>query len=258
MRWDGGFLPPMLAQAGDGPFDDPAWRFEPKWDGWRALVGRGARFSVWSRRGRDLLAWFPELRDLEEALAPSCLLDGELVSLSPEGRPDFLSLRQRHPPALRYVAFDVLAAEGELIVAEPLTDRVSRLGVVLRPGGRLLPSPAVAETGRRFYEAAAALGFEGVMAKRLSGVYRSGRRSDGWLKLPIYTRLVLSIRDVVARPDGISLVVADAAHGAVGRIAVAAPPPPGVDRVLVLTRGRTPTGRLRHPRFLAYGGEERP
>lgn len=258
MKWDGRFLPPMLAHTGSEPFDDPGWRFELKWDGWRALVGRTERLCVWSRRGRDLLAEFPDLHEIETVVPPHSLIDGEVVSLGTDGRPDFLALRRRHPPGLRYVAFDMLAADGELLLDRPLSERLRALESLGMPHGRLLGNEGIRAEGRRFYAAAAALGLEGIVAKRLRDPYWPGRRSDGWLKLPVFQRVTLKILSIVPRQEGVSLVLVDPALGAVGQVDAALPPPPGVDWVLVETRGRTSRGHLRHARVIAYGEEEEP
>lgn len=258
-RWDGDFVPPMLAVAGTRPFDDPSFRFELKWDGWRALAGRQSkRLKVWSRSGHDMLARFPDLEDLGRRIPSDMLLDGELVSLGDDGRPDFLGLGGRHPPHLAFVAFDVLAEDGVLLLAEPLSARLRAL-TRLNGGGRLFRNPGVEggqDRGIAFYQAVADLALEGVMAKRLAAPYLPGQRSDAWLKLPVWTRIWLRIVGVVPRQRGVSLILTGADGAPAGQVTCDAAPPSGVATVLVETRGRTSDGRLRHARIVAFGEEE--
>jgi bifunctional non-homologous end joining protein LigD len=83
-------LEPMLCTRGPLPADETRWAFEPKWDGFRALVhADGARVRVSSRQGSDLTDRCPELAPLARAIHRPCVLDGELVVLNEQGRPDF-------------------------------------------------------------------------------------------------------------------------------------------------------------------------
>ena len=139
-------IEPMLAKLADalpaaGPF-----LFEPKWDGFRAIVFRGASdVFIQSRDLRPLDRYFPELHDaLLERLPRDCVIDGEIVIPTPRGL-DFDALQLRlHPAASRvaklaketpasFVAFDVLAAGGQNLMAAPQSERRSRLEA---PAGR--------------------------------------------------------------------------------------------------------------------------
>src|SRR5688572_28556191 len=81
---------PMLATSGPLPTDEERWAFEPKWDGFRAIVHRdGRRLRILSRWGTDLTGRLPELAPLAGALPADTTLDGELVVVDPEGRVDF-------------------------------------------------------------------------------------------------------------------------------------------------------------------------
>src|SRR3989442_15185952 len=114
---------PMLATSGPLPADEERWSFEPKWDGFRAIVHTdGRRLRVLSRRGTDLAGRLPELAPLAGVLPPGTTLDGELVVLDAEGHVDFEGMRRRgfgqaDPGRLAFVAFDVLALAGEEVTA---------------------------------------------------------------------------------------------------------------------------------------------
>src|SRR5919206_2024967 len=118
-------IEPMLAKIADALPTEPGFLFEPKWDGFRAIVFRtGAETLLQSRDLKPLNRYFPELeRALHDALPKGCVLDGEIVVVSPRGL-DFDALQQRiHPAAsriarlaketpARFVAFDLLGVDG--------------------------------------------------------------------------------------------------------------------------------------------------
>src|SRR6476661_3308431 len=92
-------FPPMEAElvselpAGEG------WRYEPKWDGFRGVLENdGGELALWSRNGRPLLRYFPELRPLGELMPKGSALDGEMV-IARGGALDFDAMQMRLPPA---------------------------------------------------------------------------------------------------------------------------------------------------------------
>jgi bifunctional non-homologous end joining protein LigD len=181
-------LEPMLCTLGSLPADESRWAFEPKWDGFRALVhSDGDRVRVFSRRGTDLTGRCPELAPLARALRRPCVLDGELVILDAEGRPDFEAMRRRGllgqvEAPLVFVAFDVLSLDRALVTDRPWKTRRSflmRLGV---EGPGWTTTPAYVGEGRSLFEATREQGLEGVVAKRLDAPYRPGTRSRAWVK----------------------------------------------------------------------------
>jgi ATP-dependent DNA ligase len=183
---------PMLAKlatelpAGDG------WLFEPKWDGFRAIVFRdGDRLYIQSRDLKPLDRYFPELAaPLRAALPERCVLDGEIVIATGHGLDfDLLQLRL-HPAASRvaklaaetpssFVAFDLLAeGEGDLR-GRPQAERRARLEAAMaRAAGSVHLTPcsrdrAVAQEWFHRFEGA---GLDGVVAKHESTTYQPGRR----------------------------------------------------------------------------------
>jgi bifunctional non-homologous end joining protein LigD len=186
----------MLARLGDAAFDDPGWAFELKWDGYRALAlitGDGTRLA--SRTGRDLTPAYPALANLRRAvIAQEAILDGEIVVLDEEGRPDFGAL-QRGEGTPVYVAFDLLYADGAWTLDLPWSERRALLeGVVSpQPGPSLMRSDHVDERGTALFAAAEERGLEGIVAKRRSAPYRPGVRSEDWLKIKIRQEAVFEI-----------------------------------------------------------------
>jgi bifunctional non-homologous end joining protein LigD len=170
----------MLARSGPVP-EGVGWRFEPKLDGYRCLVCTHARFRARSRRGWNMTPLLPEL---EQALPPNVQLDGELVALDAEGRPDFhrLSERMLHGRdsiGVTYNVFDVLAFDGESTTHEPYRARRQLLEALTFHGARARVVPTFPD-GEALFAAVCEYGLEGVIAKRERDVYRPGERL--WVK----------------------------------------------------------------------------
>lgn len=176
---------PMLATLATEPPHGRDWSFEPKWDGYRAIVTvAGGTATLSSRRGGDLTERFPAVARAAEAAVrvTDAVLDGEVVALDTRGAPSF-SLLQRGEGHAALVLFDVLEEEGEVLVDLPLADRRERLArIVDATGDRVLVSPAF-EDGDALLAAAEEQGLEGIVAKRLDGRYEPGRRVHHWRKV---------------------------------------------------------------------------
>lgn len=183
----------MLAKIAEALPAEPGFLFEPKWDGFRALVFRGAEQTyLQSRDLRPLNRYFPELeKALRELLPRGCVLDGEIVVAGPGGL-DFDALQQRiHPAASRiarlaketpagFVAFDLLAAGGKSTMDLPQGERRLRLERLLgKAKAPLYLTPvtrdrAQAEEWLDKFEGA---GLDGVIAKLESATYQPGKRA---------------------------------------------------------------------------------
>ena len=187
---------PMLAKAQAAvPAEAGVWSYEPKWDGFRALVFRdGDEVVLLSRTGRELGRYFPELiESLRDAIAPRCVLDGEVVvprAIDGRIRLDWDSLSQRIHPAdsrvrmlaeqnpAHFIAFDALASGDRSLMIEPFRVRREALVACVVTGPwchvtRTSVKPAEGERWRGIFEGA---GLDGVVAKRLDGQYLPGKR----------------------------------------------------------------------------------
>jgi ATP-dependent DNA ligase len=186
-------IEPMLAKlatalpAGDG------WLFEPKFDGFRAIVFRdGERVYTQSRDLKPLDRYFPELaRAFVHALPRRCVVDGEIVIAGPRGL-DFDALQLRlHPAASRvaklaesspagFVAFDLLA-EGERDLREsPQAARREQLEKALAGASgsvRLTPCTRDRAVAAEWFSRFEGAGLDGVIAKHESGTYQPGKRA---------------------------------------------------------------------------------
>jgi len=186
-------LEPMLAKpAGALPVDD-GWLFEPKWDGFRAIVFRdGDDVLIQSRDLKPLDRYFPELADpLRAELPDRAVLDGEVVIAGPNGL-DFEALLLRiHPAASRvarlaaetpasYVAWDLLALDGDDLRSLPQGERRGRLDEALRDAvAPIHLTPATRDPGiaADWFDRFEGAGLDGVIAKRLDAPYQAGRRA---------------------------------------------------------------------------------
>ncbi len=188
-----------LAETADAPFASPDWIFELKYDGYRALAARQAGApKLRSRNGHDLAAFFPELvRSLRRLPYDDIVLDGEMVVLDLAGKPDFQALqkrsklRHRHDieratveqPATLFI-FDLLGFAGLDLRGLPLVERKRHLQLLLPRAGPLRFADHVVEHGSAFFDKVAALGLEGILAKRADSKY-VGRRTPQWLKIVV-------------------------------------------------------------------------
>ena len=186
------YVEPMLATLVSKPFRDEDWLFEVKWDGYRVeAVVRDGKVSLFTRNGHDAETYFPRLLTPPSWIeAREAIVDGEVVALDDEGRPDFGLLQERisagrsgRPVPLVFQAFDLLHLDGQSLLDVPLEQRKRLLGLVVRPTARVQVPPAIETEGQAFFEAARAQRLEGIVAKHRRSRYEPGRRASTWLKI---------------------------------------------------------------------------
>lgn len=191
-------IKPMLAVAGELPTTRLAeWAAEMKWDGVRAVTYvSGSQVRVFSRNDRDVSVSYPEVSSLARANV-DVVLDGELVALDDDGRPNFGLLQSRMHVAdpakakklseqirVDYLLFDVLRIDGRDTVQLTYSTRrelLEQLG--LDDCEKVAVPPAFKGDPAHALEASRASGLEGVVCKRLDSVYLPGRRSATWVKV---------------------------------------------------------------------------
>jgi ATP-dependent DNA ligase len=186
-------IKPMLAKLAGALPEGEGWLYEPKWDGFRALVFRdGSDVHLQSRDTKPLNRYFPELiGPLLEQTPRRCVLDGEIVIAGEHGL-DFDALLLRiHPAASRikllseqtpasFVAFDLLFEEEDDLRAAPQEDRRRRLERALakaRPPILLTPATRDRALAQDWFSRFEGAGFDGVVAKRLDQAYQSDKRA---------------------------------------------------------------------------------
>ena len=182
----GGTYQPMLATATDALPVGQGWVYEPKWDGFRAIVTvAGGEVTLTSRNGKDLTGRF---RDAARAVAlairsSDAVLDGEICSLDEDGRSRF-SLLQENVGTSMLILFDLLELDSEPLLAQPLAERRKRLEQLVAGSAGVIVSPQF-DDGQALLAAARQQELEGVVAKQVASPYRPGRRTPDWQKLKL-------------------------------------------------------------------------
>ena len=183
----------MLARLVDGLPATDGLLFEPKWDGFRSIVFRSNDdVYIQSRDLKPLNRYFPELRQaLLERLPPGCVIDGEIV-IAQDGALNFDALQLRlHPAASRveklskampssFVAFDLLAAGGESIMARPQHERrtaLERFFAAITPPLYLTPMTRDRQVAAEWLQRFEGAGLDGVIAKPADAPYQPGKRA---------------------------------------------------------------------------------
>jgi bifunctional non-homologous end joining protein LigD len=183
----------MDFDAGTAPFDDPGYRFEPWWPGTRVLlfVERGDVRPVVEHLA-DPLAAFPELRGVSGLLREDgVIIDGTLLVLDADGRPDADLLRERLAyPEVRngeaaFVASDLLWAGGVDITRIPFAQRLERLVALLRETDWSMVARGYVGEGLAVADALGSMGMDAMSARHLSSPYRRGPSAGAWLRLPV-------------------------------------------------------------------------
>ncbi len=215
---------PCLAQLQSKPPVGDDWAFEVKWDGYRLAVHiAGKRVRIITRGGHDWTNRFPTIaHDALELGLDSAILDGEAVVLDERGAADFGALQKalggrggkRFASEARLYAFDLLYLNGHDLRERPLSERREMLADVLavQRHGSIGLSEEVNADGAPFLKLACELDLEGIIAKRRSAPYRSGRGGE-WVKIKCIQTESFAI--IGYEPSPIAL-------GGIGRLLLAA------------------------------------
>jgi len=186
-------LRPMQPAAGDAPFDDSDWFFEPWWPGASAIAYvEDFQVRLQIEHLADPLAAFPELAAMgADFHNDQLIVEGALLVLDDEGRPDAELLRHRlsepgsHVGTPAFVVSDLLYDLGEPLLNMPFEVRRQRLSEVLSDTDRAVVSRGFRGEGLTLAEAIMAMGLTEISARLLSGRYKPGVRDESWLRVPV-------------------------------------------------------------------------
>jgi ATP-dependent DNA ligase len=161
------------------------WTYELKLDGYRlvAVKTRG-RVTLYSRKGTDLSRRFKLVTANLASLPDETVIDGEVVALDEQGRPNF-NLLQNFRSAeshIMFYAFDVLSGGDELVMKQVLSKRREILQSTIKPHDHVGISQVSNQAANEMVAFVKNHGLEGVIAKRIDSVYEPGRRSGLWVK----------------------------------------------------------------------------
>ena len=180
-------IEPMLSTLVKAPFDHPEWLFEVKWDGYRAMAEiQAGKVSLYTRNRISLNKRFSPITEALEQCGFDAVLDGEIVVVDDQGRPDFQMLqnyRQSRRGHLLYYVFDLLFFRGHDLTGLPLLRRKELLKTMLPADKHLKFSDHVWQEGVLFFRVAKEKGLEGIIAKHSQSTYQMGKRSRQWLKI---------------------------------------------------------------------------
>lgn len=191
---------PMLASPFDKAFNDKDWVFEVKWDGVRAILFKQKKeIRIQSRNGNDITKKYPEIVNsarISLKNSDSAVIDGEIVVLNEQGRPDFnthqhriniqdpneiMALSVKYPST--YYVFDILYKEGKNVEGLTYMDRRHLLLETVKTIDALKISDYIEESGIEILRSSNELKLEGIVAKHKMSLYKEGVRSRDWLKI---------------------------------------------------------------------------
>ena len=145
-----------------------------------------------------MTAIYPELSQMSKCVKRRVILDGELVVLNKDGKPDFYALQRRSLMAdsfkislaaksnpVQFVAYDIIYHNGKDLTDKPLMERKAILSKAVREGNNLTISRYIEKNGIAFFELAKSQELEGIVAKRKDGLYHIGKRTRDWLKIKV-------------------------------------------------------------------------
>lgn len=180
-------IKPMLATLVDQAFDEPGWIYEVKWDGYRALAYLdGQSVEIRSRNNKSFTQKFYPIYQALQQWNVRAVVDGEIIVVNEKGVADFGDLQNWRSEAdgqLNYCVFDLLWLDGMDTMGLPLDRRKELLQAIIPPQGVIKASQHFDAGGRKFFELAARMGLEGIMAKKATSVYTPDLRSKEWLKI---------------------------------------------------------------------------
>ncbi len=180
-------ISPMLATLVKEPVSGTEWLYEVKWDGFRAIsYARHGDVDIRSRNNKAFNKKFYPIYDALSSWGVNAVVDGEIVVVDKQGRPDFAQLQQWRSEAdgvLIYYLFDILWLDGFELTNVPLSKRREILSRIVPKEGPIRLSEVFSIAGEEFFRLADSMGLEGIVAKKADSKYESGARSKSWLKI---------------------------------------------------------------------------
>lgn len=178
---------PMLPTLIKEPFDHPDWIFEIKWDGYRVMTQiQNGKICMMSKNGREFTRFSQICNSLFE-INYDVVLDGEIVVLDQDGKPNFSKLMFSRKNQLTYYAFDILSLKGKSLMRLPLIRRKEILKDLLPETPQVRFSGHVEGQGIGLFELAKHNNLEGIVAKLKSSTYTEGK-SRNWLKIKTWDK----------------------------------------------------------------------
>ena len=184
------FIDPMLLLRTDRLPESPAWQYELKFDGFRALAFKsGGKVHLRSRNDKDFNGKYPTVVKALSAMPDDTAIDGKIVAPGEDGRPSFQALQNYGSGgvAIVYYAFDVVVLKEKDVTGEPLKRRRQLLEteVLSSLDEPIRQSPTLEASLTDLTRSVKAQGLEGLVAKRIDSRYEPGLRSGAWQKMRV-------------------------------------------------------------------------
>lgn len=181
------FIKPMISGELSRPFDNKEWLFEFHLGGFRVIASiEDNCASVYSHKNQIFNDDFPLLVNDLQKISINVVLDGEIVMLDENGKPDIqklLSFRENGSSPVYYYAFDLLSFHGQSLLKVPLIQRKELLKKVIKNFEYVKYADHVIENGCDLFKSATKSKLEGIWAKKTDGLYYPGKKSNEWLKI---------------------------------------------------------------------------
>ena len=180
------FIAPMQCKPVTALPSEGEWRYEIKFDGYRALAVKvDGVTKLYSRNEKLLDKRFPGLVKALADIPGDFTIDGEIVALNETGQPSFQLLQNSQSQAVpvHFYAFDLLHLDGEALAQQPIEERRAELETLMETASDPLRlSPLLEAPAGEVINAVRKLGLEGVVGKRAGSLYEAGERSGAWIK----------------------------------------------------------------------------
>lgn len=189
-----------------------------KYDGFRCLLhADSSGVKLYTRHQNDCTTQFPEFSQVGISGA-SAILDGEMISLGEDGKPDFDAVMSRFRSSKKkqqirshFVAFDVLQVNGQNVMQKPLETRLAMLQDIVSPSD-LISVVQSHQNGQELFDSVKNLGLEGLVSKRKGSRYQLNYRSQNWLKVKNYQFATVTISGIRKKEFGWALQMPDGSH----------------------------------------------
>jgi bifunctional non-homologous end joining protein LigD len=184
------YIAPMLCTLVKDPVQTQEYIYELKWDGYRILSRvENSQVRMDSRGGLDYTGRYPLIAEALQSLGHDLMIDGEVVVLNEEGKPDFdtLQLYNGKRTPIRYCVFDLLYLDGNDLKELPLYQRKELLESLVKDQDIFLFSESF-DDGEALYDRVVKDNLEGIVAKMKESRYVPGARNYDWLKIPTRKR----------------------------------------------------------------------
>lgn len=186
------YVKPMLTTLVANPFSKKGWLFEIKWDGYRAIAEiKDRNVRLYSRNEKSFNEQYPQIVENLKKIKNDVVLDGEIVVLDKDGKPNFQMLQNYSATKeglLTYFIFDILYLNGYDLSPLSLIKRKEILKNILPPIPNIKYGDYIEEKGEQFYNLISKKNIEGIIAKNMESPYRQGQRTMDWQKIKVENR----------------------------------------------------------------------